>query len=353
MRAGGPSVSRTGLAGAALLVATHVSILTLGFAHPALAFAPQAAAAIAERIPGVLPPAARWNPSWGEAAADAVIDRVLEEDQIPEAMMPWHRFTVGGPVFTRDGGEAAMGAGTIMGLAPHRLALVSLELRDAFREGDDARITQSIADLAMTAADLADPFHVTSLDREETETARARFSDLLAPDDVSELSPAEGDVPPEAIAAAVQLADESARERDAIEAAVRAGDRTALQAIRRGRLEAALVMARAIALSAWHAAGAPVVPYQGAALGAVHVEPNPARAQASLSFVLRRPGVAALELFDALGRRVWTHSLGPRAAGQQGAVFTGGVLETLPAGVYLVRIATVGEQTTGRLVHVR
>ena len=152
-------MSRTGLAGAALLVATHVSILTLGFPHSALGFAPQAAAAIAERIPGALPPAARWNPSWGEAAADAVIDRVLEEDQAPEAMMPWHRFTVGGPVFAQDGGEAAMGAGMIMGLAPPARALVSLELRDAFREGDDRAHRAGFADLAMTAADLADPSH--------------------------------------------------------------------------------------------------------------------------------------------------------------------------------------------------
>jgi hypothetical protein len=333
------------------LPALLIVALTLDSPKAATAFAPQVAAAIAERIPGALPPAARWNPSWGTVAGVEVFDRLRLEDEDPESALPWRRFVAGGAVLPAHD-EEALAAARIQGLAPHRLSLAANALRDAFLDGDDRRIALALAGLAVTAADLADPFLVTPAEVDEVTHARARFSDLLVDADTQGLAGSVA-IAAEPVQAALELAAQSAAVRGAVEAAVQSGDTEALAALRRGRLDAALATARSIALWAWQAANAPTVPYAGAPAGSIRIAPNPVERHSTLSFVLPRPGAATLTVFDATGRKVWTQALGPRAAGEQGAMFVRGAFDALAPGVYLVAVTTGDFRATGRLVHVR
>ena len=64
----------------------------------------------------------------------------------------------------------------IVGSAPDRFVAATNALRDAFADGDDAGIARALADVAVSASDLADPFQMTTVDHDEVEMARARWS---------------------------------------------------------------------------------------------------------------------------------------------------------------------------------
>ena len=331
------------------MAAIHLLISNLVSPLPARAFAPEAAAAIASRLPSALPPAARWNPAWGDAAAAAVMEVLHAEDADPEATAVWRRFRAGSPLDPAAAGEG----GIVVGLLPQRLANAATELRDAFGDGDDARITTALARVAIASTDLADPFQVTGCDLDEVAGARARFSDLLAGEDALVVGENGARVPEEALAAGVGLALGSAQERVVIEAAIRRGDVATVRLLRRARLEAALTVARAVTARAWQGAQAPVVPLEGDVLGRIHVSPNPARGMAAMRFALPRAGTARIQLLDASGRSVWQRPLGLRPAGAQGTVIGPGTLDLLPPGLYFVRVEASDYFATGRLVRVR
>src|SRR5437867_9967419 len=139
------------MAGAVSMTAICLALMNLGSTNPALAFAPQAAAAVAQLIPSALPPAARWNPLWGGAAA-AEVERLLQaEDSAPETYAARHRFVSGSPFPDPQDDEAYAGTGAVVGLAPHQFLLAAQALRDAFIEAEDSKIVQGIAALAVSA----------------------------------------------------------------------------------------------------------------------------------------------------------------------------------------------------------
>jgi hypothetical protein len=340
------------MAGAVALTAICLAVTHPRFADPAYAFAPQAAAAVAKLIPSALPPAARWNPTWGGAAA-AEVEQILQtEDLDPEAYAAGHRFVSGNPPSDPQRDDGCAGTAAIVGAAPYRFLVAAHTLRDAFVEAEDWKIVRGIAELAVSATNLADPFQVTSVELEEIDGARARFSDLLEPKDLAGLVPGDWAPPADPIEAGLALAAESARLRPAVEDAVRSGDEAGLMCLRRKRLQAALAAARAVALAAWQAARSPSIDVAGTPLGAVRVHPNPAREVAILSFVLPQAGETRLEVFDPMGRRVLSRDLGFRPAGPQGAAFSTGLLHSMRPGLYLVRIVTPFYSVIGRLVRV-
>lgn len=78
----------------------------------------------------------------------------------------------------------------------------------------------------------------------------------------------------------------------------------------------------------------------GAALpGRLTVGPNPVRAQSRIAFTLDAAAVARVSVVDVLGREVAVLADGAHAAGPQHAWLDG---RTLPAGVYVVRLAVDG-----------
>jgi hypothetical protein len=79
--------------------------------------------------------------------------------------------------------------------------------------------------------------------------------------------------------------------------------------------------------------------------------PNPFRTEATIAFVLERDAHVAVEVFDALGRRVATLHDG-LLAGQRRHAFTFRAAD-LPAGVYVARVHGEGFSETRPLVRVR
>ena len=77
---------------------------------------------------------------------------------------------------------------------------------------------------------------------------------------------------------------------------------------------------------------------------AVTAWPNPATGQARVAFGLTEAGDARVAVYDALGREVAALADGPFGAGRHEVAFEAAAL---PAGVYVVRVATgAGVQTT-------
>jgi len=79
--------------------------------------------------------------------------------------------------------------------------------------------------------------------------------------------------------------------------------------------------------------------------------PNPFRTEATVAFVLERDAHVAVEVFDALGRRVATLHDGP-LAGQRRHAFVFRTAD-LPTGVYVARVHGEGFSETRSLVRVR
>lgn len=63
--------------------------------------------------------------------------------------------------------------------------------------------------------------------------------------------------------------------------------------------------------------------------------PNPARQHVTVTFALDRPQPVMFEVFDALGRRVFTHALGPRPRGHHEATVS---IRNLASGAYVLRV---------------
>jgi len=98
------------------------------------------------------------------------------------------------------------------------------------------------------------------------------------------------------------------------------------------------------------------VPGPGATLAFLgRVAPNPSRGDVSMRFGLSRPGRASLDVFDASGRRVRELARGDLAAGEHFARWDGRDAsgDICPAGMYFVRMQTVGFSAERRLVLAR
>src|SRR5207244_13087779 len=112
--------------------------------------------------------------------------------------------------------------------------------------------------------------------RREAPGAGASFCDRLDPAELAGLAagssprPSAGGTP-----AGISLALESAAYRQAIEDAARNRDDATVAAVQRGRLKAALSLAREMTLDAWRAAGAPTLAAIATAPGQVRTWPNP------------------------------------------------------------------------------
>lgn len=78
--------------------------------------------------------------------------------------------------------------------------------------------------------------------------------------------------------------------------------------------------------------------------------PNPAAGRATVSFGLAEAGEAEVALYDALGRRVAVLAAGPRGPGRHAVPVPAA---SLPAGVYVVRVAAGPDVRTARLTIVR
>jgi plastocyanin len=89
---------------------------------------------------------------------------------------------------------------------------------------------------------------------------------------------------------------------------------------------------------------------QAAPVPAVAVHPNPAQGTTTLRFALAAPAEVRLAVYDALGREVAVLVDGALAAGSHAAVLDGA---SLPAGVYVYRLATGDRVQSGRLTVVR
>jgi hypothetical protein len=89
---------------------------------------------------------------------------------------------------------------------------------------------------------------------------------------------------------------------------------------------------------------------QAAPVPAVAVHPNPAQGTTTLRFALAAPAEVRLAVYDALGREVAVLVDGVLAAGSHAAVLDGA---SLPAGVYVYRLATGDRVQSGRLTVVR
>lgn len=299
------------------------------------AFAPEAAAVIARQAAGALPPAARWGAGFGEAASAAVTRRLENEALDPEATVDAHRFDAGSWAGTGD----AEGA-------PASLATAREALRRAFVSRDPQAVTAAIADLCVSAADLADPFQVTP-PADEVAGARAQFSDLLETSDLDGLSITTTSIAGDPMSAGITLALESAASRQAIEDAARNRDDATVAVVRRGRLEAALSVAQAMILEAWRDAGEPAL--DGGSTPLLRAWPNPARGPVTLAFTLPAGGRVRVELLDVAGRRRWVRDL-DLAAGPQQLQLPGAATAALAPGVYLARVAAPQATITGRLI---
>jgi hypothetical protein len=319
-----------------------LSLMLAISARPALAFGPEASEWLAGRLLQVIPAKAR-EPLWSTEVPEFLGDRHRQEVVAPERAAILHRFDA-----TRPRYHAAPSIlDSLTGLAPFVVARATADLREAIRWDSPLRGAESLARIAQGVADLSDPFLTTPADVNETAGARAWFSDDLTSaeiDSVSVTSRAGGDPLTEALA----LARESAAMRPAVESAVVKGDRVAVCALRRERLERALAVGSALVERAWREARGPdqeVAPEAG-----LQVEPDPVRSRALLRFANAAAGEGRLELFDAAGRRVVDTPLGRIEAGAQGISIPGGQVGQLPAGLYLVRLSVGGRTFTGRFV---
>jgi hypothetical protein len=244
-------------------------------------------------------------------------------------------------------GTEGSGATEIHGRSPRELEAAAAAVRRAYAAHDRQAVIDGLADLAIAATDLSDPFLVTSLEPTEEAGSRAAFSDLLAGSLAISLEMRGSLTAAAPLERALRLAEESAGYRDPVEHALASADFARLTNLRRERLESALALGSTIAREAWQAAGEPTL--DTAVSRSVLVWPNPVRSEAQLSFALPTQSVASLELFDLAGRRVWSKSLGALTAGGHSARLPASATSSLPPGVYHVRLAAPHFAATGRL----
>jgi hypothetical protein len=327
---------------AALLAAVaFVSLLHPAAAH---AFPSAAAAALARSLSDALPPAARWEPAWDDRAAAAVGAALQSEATDPEHAMARHRFASGTP---REALADEAWSG-VTGWSPLALDQAATRLAAALAANDPGGAADAIGAVAIACTDLADPYLTTDPAPDEPFGARATFCDLVCDTDLAGLVAADAVGGSDVISVGVALAAESASRRPVVEQAYAAGDASALAALRRERLTAALALGRAVVRSAW--ARSTAVGLTAPAAGAVAVWPSPARIRADLSFTLARAGKVNVDVFDATGRRVMARGAAMSAGPQRFALDAG--VGALPAGVYLVRVTAEGFAGVARLVHV-
>jgi hypothetical protein len=329
--------------GRTVLPVLSIGCLILAAPRTSHAYSHEAAAAIVARIPGALPPAARWSSDWSATAAAQVERTAAAESDDPERDGALHRFVAGDAAPEVDD--------PVRGLAPFELVDAHDKLRQAFRARQLTRIIDALDRIAVSAADLADPFQMTSLERDEVLGARLRYSDELGEPtlraSLATLVP--GATP---LAGALEMAVRSAAQRDAIEAAYGRGDVATLDRIRDERLATALVWASGLVIDAWTAAGSPALDAAAPRDGEARVWPNPARTAATLSFTLPGPGAGRIELYDVAGRKVWASPPTALPGGPQEFVLGPAALSSLPPGLYLARITTPAAVATGRLFRV-
>jgi hypothetical protein len=94
---------------------------------------------------------------------------------------------------------------------------------------------------------------------------------------------------------------------------------------------------------------------QPAASPELRAAPNPFAQATNLSFVLPRPGPAAVRIYDASGRVVRTLSTGPRPAGAGSVNWNGtdGSGRSVPTGIYFARLEITGVCPAGRPARTR
>jgi len=330
-----------------LLVGLEALVLSRpGTAH---AFAQPAVLCVAQRLESALPPGARSGADGDAAVASAVARQLEAQASDVERFAARHRFAVGVPLLADGVGPLADGVAAVIGSAPRELETAAVALRGAYTRRDRAAVVERLADLAIAATDLADPFQVVGLDQPEAPGARAAFSDLLVGSVPIALEAHAPGAFAHPVSAGVALAEESSGLRGAIEGALELGDTARLEELRRGRLEAALGLAGAIASQAWRAAGEPAMGTDG--LDAVRIWPNPVRSAARMSFMVPGTGPATVELFDLAGRRVWSKPLGSLVAGSHTAALPVGAMGALSTGFYMVRVSGPRYAVTGRLTY--
>ena len=329
-----------------------MTLAACGLTHVdhAYAFAPQAAAQVAARIPGALPLAAHWDPRWNSGASAEVERRLDFEETDPEASVPQHRWEPGNPLPAPDLDALAAGRLRVSGTAPLELERASRDLAQAFHTRQAANIVESLAALAIAASDLADPFQMTAPDGEETPGARAGFGDLVRIEELADLSIVPRSWPEGARDAGLELAQESVDSRVLVEDMFRDGDTESFAELRRERLGAALSLAGELARRAWLEAGSPPLGDAAPARGSLRAWPNPARGAITVTFTLSHPETGRLELFDLAGRRVWTGAPAALQQGPQRLTIGAEATRSLPAGVYLARLTTPSLTARGRLV---
>jgi hypothetical protein len=89
------------------------------------------------------------------------------------------------------------------------------------------------------------------------------------------------------------------------------------------------------------------------AVSAVRVlpnHPNPFTGTTTIEFVLPSVSDVAMEVYDVMGRRVWTRSLKQAYAGSHSIAFAS---STLPSGVYFYRVHAGAETVTRKMVIAR
>lgn len=298
-------------------------------ADRACAFAPEAGEALTVRLLHIH----AVGPAGSAAgAAGRILDAQLDDPELLGA-----RLRCDGAAGARPGGGDA--------LDEFARALDALER--AFAIGAPAGAIDSLAWFARVTANLADPFETVPPAASELEGARARFSDDLP----ASLSAAVGGAPAQAlarddaIAAARDLARESASLRTEAERVALAGNGAALEALQLSRLERAASLAAGALAGARARAGAAAPPH-----APVLVVPCPVRDRAAVSFTLPGAGTAEIALFDAGGRRRLAFRSGPLAAGRHAVEIEASRLAALPAGVYFVRVTCGSTGLSGRFV---
>jgi len=295
---------------------------------------------VANRAAAALPSRA-WNPAWSPTLAEAVARRIDEEDADPERFAPSHRFD-----------DAAAPDEVNPADAPHSFVLAVEQLRAALAAGDPARIPEPLAQLALAACDLADPFQMTPLDRDELPGARARFVDLIDPSQLAATPELGAGATPASwtdggLAAAVELARNSAAARESIEPLAVQADPARMQEAQRGQLARAAALARLGTELAWREASAIGIPTDPAC----RVWPNPVVDQAALSFIAPATGPARLELYDLAGRRIASSELDRMAAGPHVVDLDHAQLAALRKGIYFARLSSAGHSATARFTY--
>ena len=78
------------------------------------------------------------------------------------------------------------------------------------------------------------------------------------------------------------------------------------------------------------------------------LQPNPAQDFVTATYLINRQAIITMSVFDILGKEVWSNSGSTESFGEHSISID---LHNLPAGTYYVRLRTIGEVKTVKLVH--